>query len=212
MVATRGPGRSGTAVRAAALAGLVLLAGCAGGGEETAQERPDFFLEVPDGAMRAPAQEFRTVEGEEWSFRGVADDRLTLLFFGYTSCPDVCPTTMADVAQAMAGIGADAERIDVVMVSTDPERDTDEHFRAWLDGFDPDFEGVRGPIDQVVRAAEEYGIPIDAPVVTDGEYLVTHGGRLAVLRPGGDPIGFFDEGTAADELSLLLPELVEDTL
>ncbi|WP_245928538.1 SCO family protein [Murinocardiopsis flavida] len=201
--------RTTTAVLAG-LAGLVLASGCAAGPAGGGTDRPDYFLDVK--GMAAPAQEFTTVGGEKWAFRDVAEDRLTLLYFGYTSCPDVCPTTMADVGLALDGIGADAEKVDVVMVSTDPERDTDEQLRTWLDNFDPDFEGVRGPIDEVVAAAEDYGIPVEAPKRTGGDYLVTHGGRLAVLVPGGDAIGFFDEGTSAEQMSAVLPDLVRENL
>lgn len=194
------------------MVGLALIQGCAGEqGGPPERERAEYFLDVED-PMRAPAYEFTTVGGEEWAFRDVAEDKLTLLYFGYTSCPDVCPTTMADVRLALEEMGDDADRVDVVMVSTDPKRDTDEQLRSWLDNFDPDFKGVRGPIEEVVEAAEGYGIPVEEPDTVDGEYLVTHGGRLAVLAPGGDAVGFFDEGTSADQMSTLLPDLVQENL
>lgn len=199
----------GAAKGAGLLAGLAafgLLAGCA----DPAAPTPDYYLELPGDPMAAPDYEFHTVDGEPWSFTETADGKLTLLYFGYTSCPDVCPTTMADIADALTRIGEDAERIDVVMVSTDPERDTDEQLGTWLHGFDPEFEGVRGPVDDVVLAARAYGIPVEAPEVSEGDYLVSHGGRIAVLQGGGAAIGFFDEGVSGEQMSALLPDLLAE--
>ncbi len=202
--------------RAAALAavGVLVLAGCGPADSGASQQRGgfDYYLDLTETPMTAPDHEFRTMDGEPWSFTGVAEDRLTLLYFGYTSCPDVCPTTMADITDAMGRIGPDAERIDVVMVSTDPARDTAEQMRSWLTGFDPDFEGVTGPIDEVVQAAQAYGIPVEAPRESEGNYLVTHGERVAVLRPGGDAVGFFDPGTSGEQMSAVLPDLLTEQI
>ena len=79
-------------------------------------------------------------------------------------------------------------------------------------GFDPDFLGVIGPIDDVVQAAQAYGIPVEPPEQTDGNYLVTHGERVAVLRPGGDAVGFFDPGTSGEQMSAVLPGLLAEQL
>lgn len=197
----RGPARSAGLL--AAVAALGLLAGCT-------EPAPDYYLDLPGNPMAAPDYEFHTVDGDPWSFTDTPDGKLTLLYFGYTSCPDVCPTTMADVADALTRIGDDAEQVDVVMVSTDPERDTADQLGSWLHGFDPDFEGVRGPIDDVVSAALAYGIPVEAPVEVEGDYLVSHGGRVAVLQPGGDAIGFFDEGVSGEQMSQVLPDLLAE--
>ncbi|QBI54430.1 SCO family protein [Streptomonospora litoralis] len=209
-----GARRRAIAVAAVAAAAVLALAGCGGSGgqQEMSQQRTGPFMEVSASAMPAPPYEFSTTRGEPWAFGDVARDRLTLLYFGYTSCPDVCPTTMADVNAALQRIGGTAEDFDVVMVSTDPRRDTDEQLRGWLDSFNPRFTGVRGPIDEVVAAAEAYGIPVEAPKESEGDYLVTHGGRLAVLNGDGAAVGFFDEGTSAKAMSEELPGLAEKWL
>lgn len=202
-----------SALAGAAAAAALVLAGCSGGTEQEqpADQRQGPFMEVSASAMPAPSYEFSTTQGEDWAFSKVPEDRLTLLYFGYTSCPDVCPTTMADINAALEQIGG-ADDFDVVMVSTDPERDTDEQLRGWLDSFSPEFTGVRGPIDEVVQAAEDYGIPVEAPEKTDGDYLVTHGGRVAVLNGDGAAVGFFDEGTSPKAMSKVLPDLAEQWL
>ena len=198
------PLRSLTAVCAA----LFALTAC--GGPDLAEA--EYYTDLSDQPMAASGIELATVDGEPWGFTDVADDRLTLLFFGYTSCPDVCPMTMAEINLALDRAGDDADGFDVVMVSSDPARDTDEQLRSWLDRFDPDFQGVRGDIDDTVRAALDYGVPIDAPEETGDEYLVTHGGRILVLTPGGEAAGMFAEGVEADQIAPLLPLLLTELL
>lgn len=172
----------------------------------------EYYLDLSDDPMAASPVELTTVDGEPWTFTDVADDRLTLLYFGYTSCPDVCPMTMAEINLALEQEGVADDAYDVVMVTTDPARDTDEQLRTWLDRFDPEFHGVRGDIDDVVEAANNYGIAVDPPVETEGEYLVTHGGRVTVLTPDGEAAGSFEEGIEADEIADLLPTLQDDLL
>ncbi|MDT0302606.1 SCO family protein [Streptomonospora wellingtoniae] len=208
--------RCGLGAAAVAAAAVIAVAGCGTGqqaqGKQGTQQREGPFLEVSETAMPAPQYEFSTARGEPWAFGDVAGDRLTLLYFGYTSCPDVCPTTMADIDAALQRMGGAAEDFDVVMVSTDPERDTDVQLRAWLNAFNPEFTGVRGPIDEVVEAARAYGIPVEKPETTDGDYQVSHGGRVAVLDGEGAAVGFFDEGTAPGKMSDVLPGLAEERL
>ncbi|MFE9243610.1 SCO family protein [Nocardiopsis sp. NPDC006938] len=196
-------------VRSLVLAAALLGATACGGPDLAGAEH---YLDLSDQPMAASGVGLTTVDGEPWGFADVADDRLTLLFFGYTSCPDVCPMTMAEINLALEQAGDDADRFDVVMVSSDPERDTDEQLRTWLDRFDPDFQGVRGDVDDTVRAALDYGIPIEAPEVSEGEYLVSHGGRVLVLTPGGEAAGMFDEGVGADDIAPLLPVLASELL
>ncbi|MCY9787435.1 SCO family protein [Nocardiopsis sp. EMB25] len=193
----------------AAAALLALTTACSTGASVSDAE---YYLDLSDEPMPASTAELTTVDGDPWTFADVADDRLTLLFFGYTSCPDVCPMTMADINLALDEAGDTAQDFDVVMVSTDPARDTDEQLRSWLDRFDPEFQGVRGDIATTVEAAADYGIAIEAPEETDGGYLVTHGGRIVVLLPDGRAAGMFDEGTESARIAELLPALRDDLL
>ncbi|MGW5877471.1 SCO family protein [Nocardiopsis terrae] len=201
--------RTGPARWSALTASLLFGATACGGVDPAGAEH---YLDLSDQPMAASGIELATVDGEPWGFTDVAEDRLTLLFFGYTSCPDVCPMTMAEIDLALDEAGDDADGFDVVMVSSDPVRDTGQQLRSWLDRFDPDFQGVRGDVDATVEAARDYGVPIEAPQETEGEYLVSHGGRILVLTPGGEAAGMFDEGVTADQIAPLLPALREELL
>ena len=108
-------------------------AGAAFHGVEPApvRERPDFVL--------------TTTEGRRYDFAQETAGRPTLLYFGYTDCPDECPTAMADVSAALRSVPADLRgQVQVVFVTTDPERDTPERLRDWLDQFDTDYVGLLG--------------------------------------------------------------------
>ncbi|WP_087101311.1 SCO family protein [Nocardiopsis sp. JB363] len=198
-----------TLLAALGLALLTSLTACASDDPVSGAE---YYMDLSDQPMSASTIELETLDGQPWSFGDVAADRLTLLFFGYTSCPDVCPMTMADINLALEEAGETARSYDVAMVTTDPARDTPEQLRGWIDRFDPSFHGVRGDIDATVQAAQDYGIPVEPPQEVEGQYLVTHGGRVIVLLPGGEAAGMFDEGTEAADIAALLPALAQDLL
>ncbi|MDN5853914.1 MAG: SCO family protein, partial [Actinomycetia bacterium] len=165
------------------------------------------FIDTSDGPSGPANQELDQTDGSTWSFRS---DDVTLLYFGYTSCPDVCPTTMADLAVALRALPEAAADVTVRFVTTDPRRDTLRQLRTWLKGFDPDFVGARAPIGQVVEAAEQYGIGIEPPKVTKGNYEVTHGAQVLALRPDGRSVGYFREGTTPAQFERLLPDVIEE--
>ena len=98
-----------------------------------------------DPPLPRPTQILRDTSGRTFSIADRPDDELTVLFFGYTHCPDLCPTTMADLASARGQLPASQRgRVTVVFVTEDPERDTPGPLRRWLDGFDPAFVGLSG--------------------------------------------------------------------
>ena len=115
---------------------------------------------------------------EDW--RGSA----VVLFFGFTHCPDVCPTTLADISQAVKSLGPDAERVQVVMVSVDPERDTPESLAKYVTAFDPRFLGLRGDLDATKKVAAEFKIYFEKR--KQGEsYTVDHSAQSYVIDPQG---------------------------
>lgn len=124
-------------------------------------------------------------DGTPFAFRRETEGRLTLLFFGYTNCPDVCPLHMANLGAVIRKLPpSTANQIRVVFVTTDPERDTPERVRAWLDNFHRDFVGLVGPIDEVNRIQEALGLAAarreDLP---NGEYGVGHASQVLAFTP-----------------------------
>lgn len=128
--------------------------------------------------------------------RSLADFRgkLVVLFFGYTHCPDVCPTTLSDMAQALKLLSPEqAARVQILFVTVDPERDTPEMLKAYVPYFHPDFLGLYGTQEEVARAAREFRIAYRKhwePGATDylvdhtaGSYVLDGAGRLRLFLP-----------------------------
>ena len=115
-------------------------------------------------------------------FRGKA----VVVFFGYTHCPDVCPTTLADMAGVMKSLGADAERVQVLFVTVDPERDTPEVLKQYVPAFDPRFLGLYGDLPATQRAAKEFKVFYELqPAKAPGAYTVDHSAQSFVFDPQG---------------------------
>lgn len=116
----------------------------------------------------------------------------TLVFFGFTHCPDICPTTMAFLNQFMQQLeGTEAEDTEVVMVSVDPARDTPEQLAEYVPFFNPEFTGVTGEFLDVHRFATSLNTPFRKVPLEDGDYTVDHGGNIMVINPRGDYHAFF---------------------
>jgi protein SCO1/2 len=177
------------------IAALALLAGCdriAGVGP-----KPAFHFTDITGAEFARRLELPDVDGKQ---RSLADwkGKAVVVFFGYTQCPDVCPTTMAELAQIRQLLGADADRLQTVFVTIDPERDTPEILKAYVANFGPGVTALRGTAEQTAAAAKEFKVfYAKAPGKTPGSYTMDHSaasfvfdptGRVRLFVPyGGDP-------------------------
>ena len=128
-------------------------------------------LELPDTSGRV-----RHLE----DFRGKA----VVLFFGFTHCPDVCPTTLADLAGVMKTLGPQAERVQVLFVTVDPERDTPEDLAKYVSAFDPRFIALRGDLPATQRVAKEFKIYFEKRKQGDS-YTIDHSAQTYVLDPEG---------------------------
>ena len=128
-------------------------------------------LELTDHSGRP-----RTLE----EFRGKA----VVLFFGFTHCPDVCPTTLAEASQALKALGRDAERVQVLFVTVDPERDTKEVLGKYVTAFDPTFLGLHGDAAATQRAAKEFKVYFEKRKTPDG-YSIDHSAQTYVIDPQG---------------------------
>ena len=113
-------------------------------------------------------------------FRGKA----VVLFFGFTHCPDVCPTTLADLSQAVKQLGSDAGRVQVLFVTVDPERDTQQALAKYVTAFDPRFLGLYGDAAATQRVAKEFKIYYEKRKTADS-YSVDHSAQTYVIDPQG---------------------------
>jgi len=120
--------------------------------------------------------------------------KVTVLAFGYSSCTEVCPVTLAVLARARKLLGTDGPGMQVVYVTVDPERDTVAHLKAWLNGFDPGFVGGTGTPQQLAAARASYGVAAKRNAMPNGDYSYSHSsftllidraGRLRALMPFG---------------------------
>jgi protein SCO1/2 len=174
------------------VAGLLLilasLAGCSGRGGGTGVTVADAQggsagglrgTELPQPLAKSALNLVGT-DGQPFDLRKRTAGKVTLLFFGFTNCPDVCPTTMADIASALSEVGQEVRsQVAVVFVTTDPARDTGEVIDRWLGQFDKTFIGVTGTLDRIHKEAERLGVALTDPErQPDGTYLVTHGTQV----------------------------------
>ncbi|MDZ7680063.1 MAG: SCO family protein [Acidimicrobiales bacterium] len=186
---------------------VVLLGACAGDDSGSAAgasgNDDDTPFEAVPLAEGTPKPDFTLLdtEGNEFDFLEETAGSTTLLFFGYTSCPDICPPHLAQAAQALDKPGAPSN-VEVVFVSVDPERDTPQVIRDFLDSFDTDFIGLTGDPEALYQAQIDTGIPpavIEEPDA-DGEYLVGHSGEMRGYAPNGLGYVTFPFGTRQSEM------------
>lgn len=200
-----------------ALAAVAALAGCGasdGGAKEPVAvvsggtSQPGTLLDVP---FAKPRLTLTDTHGKPYDLVKETAGRPVLLFFGYTNCPDVCPTTMSDLAIAKSRLPApDQQKLRVVFVSTDPARDTPQRLGAWLAAQDKDFVGLTGDFTTIQQAARSVGVGIDKPVTEkDGSVTVTHGAEVLAFWPKDDKGHvLYMSGTTADEFAAYLPKLL----
>ncbi len=139
-------------------------------------------------------------------FRGKA----VVMFFGYTQCPDVCPTTMAEMKSVLEQLGADAKRVQVLFVTVDPERDTRELLSHYVPAFDPGFLGLYGDMETTARTAKEFRVFYQRqPGTTPGNYAVDHTAGSYVFDPLGRVRLFVRHGDGGANLAADLRTLLK---
>lgn len=163
----------------AAAGWCLALAGC------QPSQGPKFKSTDVTGAEFGKSLELTGHDGRPRSlqdFRG----RIVVLFFGFTHCPDICPTTLADAAAVLKRLGKEAARVQVLFVTVDPGRDTPELLARYVTAFDPGFLGLRGDDDATKRAAREFKIFYEKrPGGAPGAYTVDHSGQTYVIDGQG---------------------------
>ena len=199
-------------MRAIGAIGLVVMMGCAASDNapspdgwrgvrlETSLARPDFTL--------------ADTNGDSFSFRERTHGTLTLLFFGYTNCPDICPIHMSSLGRVLEQFPyALRSQVKVVFVTTDPDRDTAQRIREWLDSMGRGFVGLSGPIDEVNRIQTDLGLPpaTTAPGSRPGvDYPVGHAAQVLAFTPDDSAHFVYPFGTRQEDWVRDLPRLLEE--
>lgn len=179
------------------------------------------------GEKDAPPPNFATVDitGAPWGKdfqltdhtgqpRSLADFRgkAVVLFFGYVNCPDVCPTTMVKLAAALNSLGADAGRVQVLLVTLDPKRDTPDILRQYVPAFHPSFLGLYGDEQATANIAKEFKVFYQRQKPgADGFYTVDHGGGIFVFDPESRIRLFISDEHAADVIARDLQTLLKQS-
>nr|WP_051835738.1 SCO family protein [Streptomyces sp. NRRL WC-3549] len=167
---------------------------------------------VLDQPFTKPDLVLTDTHGKSFDLREKTKGKPTLIYFGYTNCPDVCPLTMSNIALAKRALPkADQDKLQVVFVTTDPERDTPASLGSWLNAQDPDFTGLTGDFPAIQAGARQIGIGIDAPKKEkDGTVVSMHGSQVIAFSPKTDA-GYvlYSEDTTADDYTKDLPKLIK---
>lgn len=187
---------------------LTALLGCDAGKQGQKAASTSFRNVDITGADYARDFALPDVQGQ---LRTLADfkGKVTVVFFGFTQCPDVCPSTLVELAQIKKSLGADGERLQAVFITVDPERDTPEILKAYMASFDPSFVALRGTPEQTLATAKAFKVYFaKSPGKTEGSYSMDHTaasyvfdtqGRVRLFARYGQP----SDGLMADLKALL---------
>jgi len=200
--------RSAGGLTCAALVSLTVLAGC-DKSKPGGPPLPKLKFNAVDitGADYARQLALKDFDGRD---RSLADfqGKVVFVFFGFTQCPDVCPTTMAELAEVRRRLGADGSRVQGVFVSVDPERDTAPVLKAYLTGLDPSFIGLTGSLAQIEATAREFKVFYQKVPTTGNNYTMDHTAGAYVFDPAGRVRLFVRYGLGVDALTADLKQLL----
>jgi protein SCO1/2 len=182
-----------------ALGAATLLAGCDKLGFSSAPKASFQGVDLTGAAyarsFSLPDQDGRTRTLED--FKG----KVVVVFFGFTQCPDVCPTTLAELAQVKKALGPDGDKVQGVFITVDPERDKPELLKAYLESFDPGFVALRGTPEQLKATAKEFKIYYaKVPGKTPESYTMDHTAASFLFDPQGRVRVFSRYGAGAQAL------------
>jgi cytochrome oxidase Cu insertion factor (SCO1/SenC/PrrC family) len=188
--------------------GLALAPACAGAAAaRSAAETMDILMwnREPVGGPFALTDHTGKARTDR-DFRG----ELMLVYFGFTYCPDVCPTDLMAIGQTLDLLGADAEKVQPIFITVDPERDTTEHLADYVTLFHPRLIGLTGGLDAIREAADAYKVYF-AKVATgkdNANYTVDHTAYIYLMDRDGKYLGFFPPGTSAERMvEIIRPRL-----
>ena len=184
---------------------LFALAGC--GGDDV--KAGDLHGSLVDPPFTVSDDELVGPGGAPYSLTESTDKPLTMVFFGYTNCPDICGTVMGNLASAMTRLDSqDRDRVEVVFVTTDPERDTEEVLRSYLDRYDESFIGVTGPMDEIVEVGRSVAVGMGEKLPTGGYDVDAHTTQVTGIDGADEAPIYWSQTTSsaqfADDIHTLL--------
>ncbi len=187
------------------------LGACGGGGKERApRDLRGYLLEQP---LPKPAFTLTATDGAPFDFRPATDGFVTLVFFGYTNCPDVCPVTLSNLGTVLPELDPEVSaRIKVVFITTDPRRDTPAVLRGWLDHFGRGFVGLTGDSGVIARAQTALRLPpalVEKATAPDTGYTVGHSALVIAFTPDNRAHVVYPYGTRQEDWAHDLPLLVQ---
>ena len=191
------------------LATAVLALAAVGCGDDEAPRR--LHGSPLDPPFTVSATQLVDTEGDPYSLTADTDRPLTLVFFGYTRCADVCPAVMANLASAVKRLDAsDREQVEVVFVTTDPERDTGPVLRDYLDRFDPSFVGVTGEITDIAEVAKSLAVGVGERL-PNGRYEVEiHSTHVSAIDSDDQAPLYWGKETSSAQFADDIHTLLED--
>ena len=133
----------------------------------------------------------------ERDFRG----RYMLIYFGYSYCPDVCPTTLGVVAEALQKLGSQGQRVTPILITIDPERDTPKVLADYVKAFGPQFVGLTGSVEAIKDVEKKYRVYATKRPLEKGGYGMDHSSVLYLMGPNGKLVSFYDEAISPDDLA-----------
>jgi protein SCO1/2 len=208
----------------AALGGValaVVLAGC-GAGSDASSGRPVAHVSIQDDdglngvvlpkPYAVPDLTLKDAAGRPYDLATDAKKPLTLVFFGYTHCPDICQVVMANIASSLTRLDpAQRAKVQMEFVTTDPARDDSRTLRAYVDRFDPSFDGLTGDLPTIVRLGKAFDVPIEKGAkLPSGGYDVAHGTQIVGVLPDGRAPFVWTEGTDPASLAQDITTILDD--
>jgi protein SCO1/2 len=188
-----------------ALALALALAGCGGDDAGAGQ----LHGSVVDPPFSVSSTSLVDLDGDRYSLTEDTDKRLTLVFFGYTNCPDICPLVLKNLASAMTRLDdADREQVDVVFVTTDPDRDTPEVMRRYLDHIDDSFIGLTGSLDVITAVGKSIAVGMGEKLPSGGYEVDAHTTQVTGIDSDDEAPVYWSQTTSpqqfADDIHSLL--------
>ncbi|GAA2064297.1 SCO family protein [Streptomyces albiaxialis] len=215
--------RTVTTAAAFAAAAALTLTACGGSGDSdddagatkpaTIEKEQKKGGSVLDSPFEKPDLTLTDTRGKQYDMIEETKGHPTLLYFGYTNCPDICPLTMSNIAVAKSKLPKDQQKkLRVVFVTSDPKRDTPKQLGKWLKGQDPSFIGLTGDFETIQAGARSVGVSIEPSYKKkNGDIVSTHGAQLLAFSPKDDKahVLYTERNTTPEVLEKELPSIIK---